>query len=49
VVKVGAVAPDLPLPMDKLAWMQQQMAELGRFPRPATSRRWSTPTSVRRR
>jgi NitT/TauT family transport system substrate-binding protein len=33
VVKVGAVAPDLPLPMDKLAWMQQQMIELGQIPK----------------
>jgi NitT/TauT family transport system substrate-binding protein len=33
VVKVGAVAPDLPLPMDKLAWMQQQMVELGQIPK----------------
>jgi NitT/TauT family transport system substrate-binding protein len=32
-VKVGAVAPDLPLPMDKLAWMQQQMLELGQIPK----------------
>src|SRR5712691_1230676 len=33
-VKVGAIAPDLPLPMDKLAWMQQQMLELGQIPKP---------------
>src|SRR5262245_32178369 len=33
VVKVGAVAPDLPLPMDKLTWMQQQMVELGQIPK----------------
>jgi NitT/TauT family transport system substrate-binding protein len=32
-VKVGAIAPDLPLPMDKLAWMQAQMVELGQIPR----------------
>jgi NitT/TauT family transport system substrate-binding protein len=32
-VKVGAIAPDLPLPMDKLAWMQQQMVELGQIPK----------------
>jgi NitT/TauT family transport system substrate-binding protein len=32
-VKVGAVAPDLPLPMDKLAWMQEQMVALGQIPR----------------
>jgi hypothetical protein len=33
-MKVGAIAPDLPLPMDKLAWMQQQMLELGQIPKP---------------
>jgi NitT/TauT family transport system substrate-binding protein len=33
VVKVGAIAPDLPLPMDKLAWMQQEMVELGQIPK----------------
>jgi NitT/TauT family transport system substrate-binding protein len=33
-VKVGAVAPDLPLPMDKFAWMQEQMVELGQIPKP---------------
>ena len=32
-IKVGAIAPDLPLPMDKLAWMQQEMVELGQIPR----------------
>ena len=32
-VKVGAVAPDLPLPMDKLAWMQEQMVALGQIPK----------------
>ena len=32
-VKVGAIAPDLPLPMDKLAWMQQEMVELGQIPK----------------
>ena len=32
-IKVGAIAPDLPLPMDKLAWMQQQMVELGQIPK----------------
>jgi NitT/TauT family transport system substrate-binding protein len=32
-VKVGAIAPDLPLPMDKLAWMQAQMVELGQIPK----------------
>jgi NitT/TauT family transport system substrate-binding protein len=32
-VKVGAIAPDLPLPMDRLAWMQQEMVELGQIPK----------------
>ena len=32
-VKANAVAPDLPLPMDKLAWMQQQLLELGQIPK----------------
>jgi hypothetical protein len=32
-VKVGAIAPELPLPMDKLAWMQGQMVELGQIPK----------------
>jgi NitT/TauT family transport system substrate-binding protein len=32
-VKVGAIAPDLPLPMDKLAWIQQEMLALGQIPR----------------
>jgi NitT/TauT family transport system substrate-binding protein len=32
-VQVGAIAPDLPLPMDKLAWMQQEMVELGQIPK----------------
>ena len=32
-IKVGAIAPDLPLPMDKLAWMQQEMVELGQIPK----------------
>ena len=27
------MAPDLPLPMDKLAWMQAQMLELGQIPK----------------
>ena len=31
-VKVGAIAPDLPLPMDKLAWTQQEMVALGQIP-----------------
>jgi NitT/TauT family transport system substrate-binding protein len=33
-IKFGAIAPDLPIPMDKLAWMQGQMVELGQIPRP---------------
>src|ERR1700730_11993098 len=32
-VKVGAIAPELPLPMDKLAWMQGQMVDLGQIPK----------------
>jgi NitT/TauT family transport system substrate-binding protein len=32
-VKAGAIAPDLPLPMDKLSWMQQEMVELGQIPK----------------
>ena len=32
-VKVDAIAPDLPLPMDKLGWMQEQMIELGQIPK----------------
>lgn len=32
-VKTGAVAPDLPVPMDKLAWMQDQLLELGQIPK----------------
>jgi NitT/TauT family transport system substrate-binding protein len=31
-VKTGAIAPDLPIPMDKLAWMQRQLVELGQIP-----------------
>src|SRR5262249_32833744 len=30
-VKVGAIAPDLPLPMDKLAWLQARRVELGQI------------------
>ena len=33
VVKTGAVAPDLPIPMEKLAWMQNQLVELAQIPR----------------
>jgi NitT/TauT family transport system substrate-binding protein len=32
-VKTSAVAPDLPLPMDKLGWMQDQLVELGQIPK----------------
>jgi NitT/TauT family transport system substrate-binding protein len=31
-VKTGAIAPDLPIPMDKIAWMQKQLVELGQIP-----------------
>jgi len=33
VANAGAIAPDLPLPMDKLAWMQEQMVALGQIPK----------------
>ncbi len=33
VLKTQAVAPDLPLPMDKFAWMQDQMVKLGQIPK----------------
>ena len=32
-VKTGAVAPDLPIPMDKIGWMQDQLVGLGQIPR----------------
>jgi NitT/TauT family transport system substrate-binding protein len=32
-VKTGAVAPDLPIPMDKIAWIQDQLVGLGQIPR----------------
>ncbi len=32
VAKTGAVAPDLPIPMDKLVWMQDQLVALGQIP-----------------
>jgi NitT/TauT family transport system substrate-binding protein len=35
VVSTHAVAPDLPLPMEKLAWMQQELLELGQIPKAA--------------
>jgi NitT/TauT family transport system substrate-binding protein len=31
-VKTGAIAPDLPIPMDKIAWMQKKLVELGQIP-----------------
>jgi NitT/TauT family transport system substrate-binding protein len=31
-VKTGAIAPDLPIPMDKIAWMQDQLVALGQIP-----------------
>jgi len=32
-VKTGAITPDLPIPMDKIAWMQDRLVELGQIPR----------------
>jgi len=32
-VKTGSIAPDLPLPMEKLNWMQDQLVELGQIPK----------------
>jgi NitT/TauT family transport system substrate-binding protein len=32
-VKTGAVAPDLPIPMDKIAWVQDQLVALGQIPK----------------
>jgi NitT/TauT family transport system substrate-binding protein len=32
-VKTGAVAPDLPIPMDKIAWTQDQLVGLGQIPK----------------
>jgi NitT/TauT family transport system substrate-binding protein len=32
-VRTGAVAPDLPIPTDKIAWMQQQLVAIGQIPR----------------
>jgi NitT/TauT family transport system substrate-binding protein len=32
-VRTGAVAPDLPIPMNKIAWMQAQLLALGQIPR----------------
>jgi NitT/TauT family transport system substrate-binding protein len=30
-IKTGAIAPDLPIPMDKLAWIQDQLVALGQI------------------
>jgi NitT/TauT family transport system substrate-binding protein len=32
-VRTGAVAADLPIPLDKIAWMQNQLLALGQIPR----------------
>ncbi|HLH94182.1 MAG TPA: ABC transporter substrate-binding protein [Xanthobacteraceae bacterium] len=32
VVRTGAIAPDLPIPMDKIAWMRDQLLALGQIP-----------------
>ena len=32
-VKTQAIAPELPLPMDRLAWIQQQLLALGQIPK----------------
>jgi NitT/TauT family transport system substrate-binding protein len=32
-VRTGALAPDLPIPMDKIAWVRDQLVELGQIPR----------------
>jgi NitT/TauT family transport system substrate-binding protein len=32
-VKTGAVAPDLPIPTEKIAWMQDQLLAIGQIPR----------------
>jgi NitT/TauT family transport system substrate-binding protein len=32
-VKTGAVAPDLPIPMDRIAWVQEQLVGLGQIPK----------------
>jgi NitT/TauT family transport system substrate-binding protein len=31
-VKTGAVAPDLPIPTEKIAWMQDQLVAIGQIP-----------------
>jgi NitT/TauT family transport system substrate-binding protein len=32
-IRTGAIAPDLPIPMDKLAWIQDQLVALGQIPK----------------
>ena len=32
-VKNGSVAPDLPIPLDKISWMQDQLVVLGQIPK----------------
>jgi NitT/TauT family transport system substrate-binding protein len=32
VVRTGAIAPDLPIPMDKIGWMRDQLLALGQIP-----------------
>jgi NitT/TauT family transport system substrate-binding protein len=32
-IKTGAITSDLPIPMDKLAWMQDRLVELGQIPK----------------
>jgi NitT/TauT family transport system substrate-binding protein len=32
-VRTRAVAPDLPIPMEKIAWMQDQLVSLGQIPK----------------
>jgi hypothetical protein len=32
-VKTAAVAPDLPIPMDKIAWVQDQLVGFGQIPK----------------
>jgi hypothetical protein len=31
-VRTGAVAPDLPIPTEKIAWMQDQLVAIGQIP-----------------
>jgi NitT/TauT family transport system substrate-binding protein len=32
-VNTGAIAPELPIPMEKIAWMQEQLVALGQIPK----------------